>query len=84
LKSHRGAAKRFKKTGTGKFLRGKASSAHPDRASLTRAQAPRPRGTEVVNKADQAKLKAHAACTTKQNLELQTLNSKLGSRFVRA
>ena len=28
LKSHRGAAKRFKKTGTGKFMRGKAFKRH--------------------------------------------------------
>jgi large subunit ribosomal protein L35 len=28
LKTHRGAAKRFKKTGTGKFKRGKAFGAH--------------------------------------------------------
>ena len=28
LKTHRGAAKRFKKTGTGKFLRGKAFKQH--------------------------------------------------------
>jgi len=28
LKSHRGAAKRFKKTGTGKFVRNKAGKRH--------------------------------------------------------
>jgi large subunit ribosomal protein L35 len=28
IKSHRGAAKRFKKTATGKFLRGKAFKRH--------------------------------------------------------
>ena len=44
LKSHRGAAKRFKKTATGKFLRPKAFKRHM-------------RGTQVVSPADAPKLK---------------------------
>ncbi|MEZ5318208.1 MAG: 50S ribosomal protein L35 [Vicinamibacterales bacterium] len=56
LKSHRGAAKRFKKTGTGKFLRAKAFKRH----ILTSKPTGRKRGlrgTEVVAPADEARLK---------------------------
>ena len=56
LKSHRGAAKRFKKTGTGKFLRGKAFKRHILTSKPTRRKR-QMRGTQVVDKADQAKLK---------------------------
>jgi large subunit ribosomal protein L35 len=56
LKSHRGAAKRFKKTGKGKFLRGKAFKRHILTSKPTRRKR-HARGTEVVNKADHAKLK---------------------------
>jgi large subunit ribosomal protein L35 len=56
LKSHRGAAKRFKKTGTGKFLRSKAFKRHILTSKPTRRKR-QMRGTEVVNAADVAKLK---------------------------
>jgi large subunit ribosomal protein L35 len=56
LKSHRGAAKRFKKTGTGKFVRGKAFKRHILTSKPTRRKR-QMRGTQVVDKADQAKLK---------------------------
>ena len=55
LKTHRGAAKRFKKTASGKFVRSKAFKQH----ILTSKSAKRKRhmrGTEVVAKADAAKL----------------------------
>jgi large subunit ribosomal protein L35 len=56
LKSHRGAAKRFKKTGTGKFLRSKAFKRH----ILTSKPTSRKRGlrgTHVVSAADAPRLK---------------------------
>jgi len=56
IKSHRGAAKRFKKTGTGKFLRSKAFRRH----ILTSKPSKRKRGlrkSEVVTAADSGKLK---------------------------
>jgi large subunit ribosomal protein L35 len=56
LKSHRGAAKRFKKTGTGKFLRSKAFKRHILTSKPTRRKR-HMRGTVVVNPADAAKLK---------------------------
>jgi len=56
LKSHRGAKKRFKKTATGKFLRGKAFKRHILTSKPTRRKR-QSRGTLVVDKADQAKLK---------------------------
>ncbi len=55
LKSHRGAAKRFKKTGTGKFLRGKAFKQH----ILSRKTTKRKRGlrgTTTVADVDVPKL----------------------------
>ena len=56
LKSHRGAAKRFKKTGTGKFLRGKAFKRHILTSKPTRRKRHN-RGTVVVSPADVRKLK---------------------------
>ena len=56
LKTHRGAAKRFKKTGTGKFMRGKAFKQHI-LTSKTRSRKRRLKGTVVVAAADQAKLR---------------------------
>jgi large subunit ribosomal protein L35 len=56
IKSHRGAAKRFKKTATGKFLRSKAFKRH----ILTSKPKQRKRhmkGTEVVDAADRARLR---------------------------
>jgi large subunit ribosomal protein L35 len=56
LKTHRGAAKRFKKTGTGKFVRSKAFKQHI-LTSKTRSRKRALRGTTVVAPADQAKLR---------------------------
>ena len=56
LKSHRGAAKRFKKTGTGKFVRAKAFKRHILTSKPTRRKR-HGRGTTLVEKADQAKIK---------------------------
>ena len=56
LKTHRGAAKRFKKTGTGKFVRSKAFKQHI-LTSKTRSRKRKLRGTVVVAPADQAKLR---------------------------
>jgi len=55
LKTHRGAAKRFKKTGTGKIVRSKAFKQH----ILTSKTAKRRRdlrGTTVVSDADSSRL----------------------------
>jgi large subunit ribosomal protein L35 len=56
LKTHRGAAKRFKKTGTGKFKRGHAFGAHI-LTSKSRKRKRRLKGTTLVSKADQKKLR---------------------------
>jgi large subunit ribosomal protein L35 len=56
LKSHRGAAKRFKKTGTGKFLRAKSFKRHILTSKPTRRKR-QMRGTVVVNPADVRKLR---------------------------
>jgi large subunit ribosomal protein L35 len=55
LKTHRGAAKRFKKTGTGKIVRASAFKRHilTSKASKRKRQM---RGTEVVSDADAPKL----------------------------
>jgi large subunit ribosomal protein L35 len=79
IKSHRGAAKRFKKTGTGKFLRGKAFKRH----ILTSKPTPRKRTRAARKSVNQADRASSSACcrTTKQNLELQTLNQETGFSF---
>jgi len=56
IKTHRGAAKRFKKTGTGKFLRGKAFKRHILTSKPTRRKR-HMRGTVVVADADAARLR---------------------------
>jgi large subunit ribosomal protein L35 len=56
LKTHRGAAKRFKKTGTGKFVRSNAFKQHI-LTSKTRSRKRKLRGTVAVADADQAKLR---------------------------
>jgi large subunit ribosomal protein L35 len=56
IKSHRGAAKRFKKTGTGKFVRAKAFKRHILTSKPTRRKR-HMRGTEVVADADAPRLK---------------------------
>jgi large subunit ribosomal protein L35 len=55
LKSHRGAAKRFKKTASGKILRSKAFKQHILTSKSTKRKRGM-RGTAVVSKADAAKL----------------------------
>ena len=55
LKTHRGAAKRFKKTGTGKIVRGKAFKQHI-LTSKSRSRKRGLRGTVVVSDADAKKL----------------------------
>ena len=56
LKTHRGAAKRFKKTGTGKFVRSKAFKQHI-LTSKTRSRKRALRGTTAVSPADRATLR---------------------------
>ena len=56
LKSHRGAAKRFKKTGTGKFKRGNAFKAHT-LTSKSRSRKRKLKGTTLVSPQDTAKLR---------------------------
>ena len=55
LKTHRGAAKRFKKTATGKFLRSKAFKQHI-LTSKTKKRKRAMRGPALVSKADTPKL----------------------------
>ena len=55
LKTHRGAAKRFKRTKTGKFLRGKAFKQHI-LSSKTTKQKRGLRGTALVSDVDTPKL----------------------------
>ena len=55
LKTHRGAAKRFKKTATGKFLRSAAFKRHILTSKTTKRKR-QGRGTVVVVAADQKKL----------------------------
>jgi len=56
LKTHRGAAKRFKKTGTGKIKRTKAFRRHI-LTSKPKRRKRHMRGTEVVSPADAPKLR---------------------------
>ena len=56
LKSHRGAAKRCKKTGTGKFKRGNAFKAHI-LTSKDRSRKRKLKGTTMVAAQDTAKLR---------------------------
>jgi len=56
LKSHRGAAKRFKKTASGKFLRAKAFRRHILTSKPTRRKR-NMRGSVVVSPADESKLR---------------------------
>jgi large subunit ribosomal protein L35 len=55
LKTHRGAAKRFKKTAGGKILRSKAFKQHILTSKSSKRKR-RMRGTVEVSKADAAKL----------------------------
>jgi large subunit ribosomal protein L35 len=56
LKTHRGAAKRFKKTATGKFVRSKAFKQHI-LTSKSRSRKRGLKGTTLVAAVDQAKLR---------------------------
>jgi len=56
LKSHRGAAKRFKRTKSGKFLRGKAFKQHI-LSSKSKKRKRRLRGTATVADVDVPKLR---------------------------
>ena len=56
LKTHRGAAKRFKRTKNGKFLRGKAFKQHLLNSKTTKRKRGL-RGTTVVDAADTPKLR---------------------------
>ena len=56
LKTHRGAAKRFKKTATGKFLRAKAFRRHILTSKTTQAKRHK-RGSVEVDPGDVPKLK---------------------------
>ncbi len=55
IKTHRGAAKRFKRTKSGKFLRSKAFKQHILSSKTTKRKRGL-RGTTVVNENDAAKL----------------------------
>ena len=55
LKTHRGAAKRFKKTASGKFLRGSAFKRHILTSKTTKSKR-HMRGTRQVSDADAPKL----------------------------
>jgi large subunit ribosomal protein L35 len=55
LKTHSGASKRFKKTGTGKIVRNKAYARHI-LTSKTRSRKRQLHQSAVADKADQAKL----------------------------
>jgi large subunit ribosomal protein L35 len=56
LKTHRGAAKRFKKTGTGKFTRGSAFRRHILTSKTTKSKR-HMRGSRVVSPTDVDRLK---------------------------
>lgn len=56
LKTHKGAAKRFKKTGTGKVVRNKAFARHL-LTSKSRSRKRELHKSVVADKADQAKLR---------------------------
>ncbi|HSL21227.1 MAG TPA: 50S ribosomal protein L35 [Vicinamibacterales bacterium] len=56
LKSHRGAAKRFKKTAGGKITRGKAFRRHI-LTSKSRSRKRSLRGAHAVSPADEARIK---------------------------
>lgn len=56
MKTHRGAAKRFKKTGTGKVRRRRANKSHI-LTKKTRARKRRLRKPALASRADQKRLK---------------------------
>jgi large subunit ribosomal protein L35 len=56
MKTHRGAAKRFRKTGTGKYVRNKANKQHI-LTKMTTKRKRQLRGTEEVAAADVPRIK---------------------------
>ena len=56
LKTHRGAAKRFKKTGTGKFMRGNAFKRHILTSKTTKSKR-HMRGTQEASESDTPRLR---------------------------
>ena len=56
LKTHRGAAKRFKKTATGKFMRSKAFKRHILTSKTTKSKR-QMRGTQEVSNQDAPRLR---------------------------
>ena len=60
LKTHRGAAKRFKKTATGKFMRSSAFKRHILTSKTTKRKRAL-RGTSLVSDPDAEGPRAHAA-----------------------
>ena len=56
IKSHRGAAKRFKKTGTGKFTRAAAFKRHLLTSKSTQMKR-HSRGNKLVSESEQNKLR---------------------------
>jgi large subunit ribosomal protein L35 len=56
LKTHRGAAKRFKKTGTGKIVRASAFKRHILTSKTTKMKRQK-RGTKEVDEADARKVR---------------------------
>ena len=56
LKTHRGAAKRFKKTGTGKFLKANAFKRHILTSKTTKSKR-QMRGTEEISESDVPRLR---------------------------
>jgi len=55
MKTHRGAAKRFKRTGVGKFKRAKANKQHILTKKSTKRKR-KMRGTEIVSASDAKRL----------------------------
>ena len=79
LKTHRGAAKRFKKTGTGKFMRSKAFKRHILTSKTTKREAPALAARVVVSDADAAKLAADAAVQVDSaSRELRAVDARPG------
>ena len=56
LKTHRGAAKRFKKTATGKFMRAKAFKRHILTSKTTKSKR-HMRGTQEADESDSHRLR---------------------------
>ena len=66
LKTHRGAAKRFKKTGTGKIVRASAFKRHILTSKTTKSEAPDARHQARRRDQERAKLRVDAAVSSRQ------------------